>query len=433
MSIASKLEKLQTDLANAYNSIETKGGTIPQNKNTENLSTAIEGISGGGDGSSLNIFVQDTEPEVKKGIWLQTNKTPEHYIYDEEVFIGGEWLDNGVKAEIPGYTYQSPQAVTIGTDVYLFGIGNTSAMYNLAYKYDTLTDTYTQLRNIPFIFVTGCAVSIGTDIYLIGSSDSSSTYKFMYKYDTLTDTYARLTDNPYSFYGGAAVAVGTDIYIIGGLQTPSVIQKYDTLTDTYTRLTDIPYPFKRGSATVVGNKIHLIGSDQSGYYRNHYTYDITSGIYSQMSNYPYSGNAAGNCAVVVGSDIYIFGNMSSEEKKAYKYSTLTNTYTQLTNVPYTCYSGGIAFVGNQIYLFKNKRVQVYALESKTYQQDELVVICQGKYKTVGYEIDLYDNDKDVNSAKYAFADAWYYTTQDGLITNIPTYYGDGTNWIKLKN
>lgn len=48
MSIASELTKLETDITNAYDAIQTKGGTIPSNKNTENLSTAISSISGGG-------------------------------------------------------------------------------------------------------------------------------------------------------------------------------------------------------------------------------------------------------------------------------------------------------------------------------------------------------------------------------------------------
>lgn len=48
MSIATNLEKLETDITNAYDAVQTKGGTIPSDKNTENLSTAISSISGGG-------------------------------------------------------------------------------------------------------------------------------------------------------------------------------------------------------------------------------------------------------------------------------------------------------------------------------------------------------------------------------------------------
>lgn len=48
MSIASELTKLETDITNAYSAVQTKGGTIPSNKNTNNLATAINSISGGG-------------------------------------------------------------------------------------------------------------------------------------------------------------------------------------------------------------------------------------------------------------------------------------------------------------------------------------------------------------------------------------------------
>ena len=52
MSIATEINNLKTNISNAYASIQTKGGTIPTNKNTENLSSAIGSITtgtGGGD------------------------------------------------------------------------------------------------------------------------------------------------------------------------------------------------------------------------------------------------------------------------------------------------------------------------------------------------------------------------------------------------
>ena len=48
MSIATDLQKLETDITNAYDAVQTKGGTIPSDKNTNNLPTAISSISGGG-------------------------------------------------------------------------------------------------------------------------------------------------------------------------------------------------------------------------------------------------------------------------------------------------------------------------------------------------------------------------------------------------
>lgn len=44
MAISDRLTKLATDITSAYTSIENKGGTIPSDKNTNNLATAINSI-----------------------------------------------------------------------------------------------------------------------------------------------------------------------------------------------------------------------------------------------------------------------------------------------------------------------------------------------------------------------------------------------------
>lgn len=61
MSIASELTKLETDITNAYNAINTKGGTIPINKNTNNLATAISSISGGGGATLITKTITENK------------------------------------------------------------------------------------------------------------------------------------------------------------------------------------------------------------------------------------------------------------------------------------------------------------------------------------------------------------------------------------
>ena len=46
MSVASEITALEGYLSSAYTKISEKGGTIPQNKNMQNLTTAIDSISG---------------------------------------------------------------------------------------------------------------------------------------------------------------------------------------------------------------------------------------------------------------------------------------------------------------------------------------------------------------------------------------------------
>lgn len=48
MAIADTINSMKTNITNVYNAIQAKGGTIPTNKNLENLSTAINSIEAGG-------------------------------------------------------------------------------------------------------------------------------------------------------------------------------------------------------------------------------------------------------------------------------------------------------------------------------------------------------------------------------------------------
>lgn len=59
MSIATSLTKLETDITNAYNTINTKGGTIPTDKNTNNLSTSINSIPSGGSATLITKTITE--------------------------------------------------------------------------------------------------------------------------------------------------------------------------------------------------------------------------------------------------------------------------------------------------------------------------------------------------------------------------------------
>ncbi len=109
----------------------------------------------------------------------------------------------------------------------------------------------------------GSSVSIGNDIFIFVDDDSHLGY--VYKYNTLTDTYTRLRDVPYVYDSGSIVAVDNNIYIYGsaagGVENYSkYAYKYNTLTDTYTKITDIPYEFNQGSAVNINNSIYLISN-----------------------------------------------------------------------------------------------------------------------------------------------------------------------------
>lgn len=87
MAIATELETLKTNITNAYNSINTKGGTIPTNKNTENLSSAIESIPSGGSDIPDNAHIVFSNYDDSGYIKKATIKTA--WVSGENKYIAG--------------------------------------------------------------------------------------------------------------------------------------------------------------------------------------------------------------------------------------------------------------------------------------------------------------------------------------------------------
>lgn len=61
MSIQAQIDRINTNIVNAYTTIEAKGGTIPIQANSANLASAIESISGGGDINITNGQIQNLQ------------------------------------------------------------------------------------------------------------------------------------------------------------------------------------------------------------------------------------------------------------------------------------------------------------------------------------------------------------------------------------
>ena len=53
MSISSEIQRIQTNIANAYTVAGNKGATIPQSQNSANLATTIQSIPTGGSTPSV--------------------------------------------------------------------------------------------------------------------------------------------------------------------------------------------------------------------------------------------------------------------------------------------------------------------------------------------------------------------------------------------
>lgn len=145
------------------------------------------------------------------------------YIYRYDT-INNEYIKT--KENFIDYSLMGGKAVLVNNTVYLFGDGQKG------YKYNILDNTFIELERVPFDYQNDTVVGINNNIFLLGSSyEPGSAYeygKYNYKYDTLTNTYKKLEDIPYDFVEGSTVAIGNDIYLLGGTSSANNVYKYKT-------------------------------------------------------------------------------------------------------------------------------------------------------------------------------------------------------------
>ena len=440
-------ENSLSGIANAIRAKSSSQATLLPSE----MAQAIEDLPTGG--GTPNIFMQLTEPETKKGLWLQKDAEFDNIYSDDNVYIEGSWVADKAYP----LSYRAYLGVGIGNMFYMFS-NSKCVKYNL----DTRTETL--IATCPYDMNGGRLVAIGTDIYIFGAgsttysgNNSTGLNKSMYKYNTLTNTYTKLSDLPDYIFGGGACAVGTDIYMFGSMYKTNgnytktnLIYKYNTLTDTYTNLTtetlsSAPLAYSY-AINMDDEHIYITGGCYSGnwYGKNIKKYTISTGtLETVFTNFPSSVTCiASNYSAKVGKYIYIFGGYllaytSVAYRKVVKYDTVNNTAEVLDDMRYD-YTGNYrgTYYDNKIFLIPSaysNGLQVLPLSTKIYENKSLV-IAQGKFSTVGYDVELFSNDKIKSNypIKTSIADAWYY--QNSQITdNIPTYYGNGTSWVKMKN
>lgn len=449
----------------------------------------IFGVTGTSKEATLNIFVGEQEPETKHGIWIRTNEEMTGIAMDKEIWLANDWSDpNIIKYADPPYITpytRRPACALYNGEIYLllFAPSNDMGTYN--YKYNPITNIWTQLANptqnhgyhTNWGAVAAC---VGDKIYVFGGNiyTGIQTVRDAFCYDISTNTWESISDMPVSLQNQAAVTIGTDIYLIGGSyynnsNTYSVgyVYKYDTLTDTYKTLASYPISADGIAAVAIDGVIYAFGgrnvtdvsSGISGYYvtwKNEcYKYDISNNKWSQFadlsdilgyvqgSNGTVKAGIGFHTAVAVGNDIYITGGMvgrsstdttnsSTVTKYHFKYNIENCTWSRMSDLPQEIAYHVAQFTNNAIHVLggTHSANMRYNFNSKQYPEGTVVILRLnnrlGKYvaelitpavRPIG----------DTNIFLNWFEDVLMYL--DGTLQdNLPTYYGDGTKWVQFK-
>lgn len=397
----------------------------------QEMKIALENKAAGGK-VKLNIYAQTTEPTDKDGIWFQTDKTFDKIYFDEYVKrISVEGLDTINKYPTFGDSWIGTSAL-VDNYIYVF-------CCTTVYKYNILTneieDTLTISQDFRY-FSSACTV--GTDIYILSSHSSYST---LFKFDTVDNSLIRTVNTNHSLNGNI-IAIGTDIYLFGGQNAGAVISKYDTTTGVLTSNIATSPIYVQNTSTILvnmGKIIYMIGGNKTSTERYTYKFDTETKEFTKLTNFPSSSSRAG-IGCIIDNYIYIFGKGSSL-KSVYKYNILDNTYIALNDLSLeigfsnTCY-GRAFLVDNKVFIMPQSTENIMYVYALTYDsvysyENNSVVVWDGfgAYKTQLTK----SAENQEGKIQTLFYNAYHYTIENGLDDTIPTYYGDGTQWIKFKN
>lgn len=401
---------------------------LEQDDIINNIMTALQDKGSGG--ASLNIFAQENEPELKRGLWLKTNtyKLQDIFVVDSEDIVvseGGTWDADGAHINLP---YSNGYACATGVGTIMYYCGGYDSNVNKLYAYDTVANTYTQLTNLPFSFGWGGFCELDGFLYFFGGKYAPTT---AYKYSISGGYYTKLTDIPIGFVSAVATPLNGKIYLVTGRPSENsstrynTIYEYDPEQNTYALADATIHSGDCKGAIGFGNSLYIFGSDKEP--NTCYRYDPSTDTSTKLNNIPFG--CVDTYASATNDAIYLVGS-SKSAYALWKYNPVNDSYTQLTNVPYSTWGpvSGALIEDKQLFAIgdttNHVRVQVYNIPKTIYQEvpSDCVLIDQSEnlFKTI-----LFD---DIRSY---FRTILYYL--DGKqVKDISIYYGTGNEWKNIK-
>lgn len=420
--------------------------------NSEDLDAAFmnaqsEALSKIGLDDSLNIFIQEEEPDKKVGLWFQKETTQiDRLLADKDFYQFMEMeVDKYTKASA-FYDYYTPSynsMISYRGKLYQLGIGSRNGSYT-KYVYNDDTNTWTQLVRDTSVSETGVfyheyknAFIYNDEVYFTTNRNDSSrldVYKFNLETNRMDIAYQHTNDTFKKYEEQNMHIAGTPyIYMF---EYYGKYLKVNFITGEYEKMPGtLPSGLSRDIKLFpIGDKIYWFnGSPATMKY-----IDVTSGkVFDTGIEVPYAvpkntGTGTSKCIPyqILDNYIYILANKGGEPGIWY-----VNVETEEVSQFIPCdinLDGASAIHKNKLWGFANDgQIRVFPLETKPFEGNCVVIIPstiaqKGLHAT---EIFACLNFEPGYSVLYSFYNA--YLMQNKEIQKVPTYYGNGTEWIRI--
>tara|TARA_B100001093_G_scaffold520485_1_gene616627 strand:- start:62490 stop:64226 length:1737 start_codon:yes stop_codon:yes gene_type:complete len=242
--------------------------------------------------------------------------------------------------------------ITFSYENYGFSISGSNT--DLVYRYDSNTDSWTQLSNFPggdrgYAY----GVQVGSKAYMgFGSNLSGNFPTDWWEYDIINDSWSQKASFPGNGRNHPAmVSVGDKVFVGCGSNTANLGDwwEYNINSDSWSQKPDIPgndrhhpYYFGIGNYAYVGfghGSVPGPGSNQSGsfIYNDFYRYDPSNDSWLQLDNFPSEARVAGTQFSFNGKGYVLSGDgddhSSLDSGELWEYEPSTDLWTQLPSHP----------------------------------------------------------------------------------------------------
>ncbi|MFB6343453.1 kelch repeat-containing protein [Saccharicrinis sp. FJH62] len=298
--------------------------------------------------------------------------------------------------------------------IYVFGCGTSAtAIGNKAWSYNTGTDTWTQLNDMPVGITEGGIGCIGDKIYLAGGWQGNwAATDSVLMYDTSNGTYAFNSKIPLKLGSSGSCLMDNKMYLFGGwgfpfpnVYHPYVVLSYDPESGSgdITSVPNMNYPHvMHATAEVIDGEIYVIGGvDLPSSYNVQRSEKFDGEKWSPIAEMPVPVTA--HRSIVHDNKILVFGGDSLwTQNKSYsvnciqEYDPVMDTWRLLKQtMPFNRSALGGGKIGNFVYLTggysDDRNPNTFANDIWRFNLDSLYTGFQEVRKTNDRIVSVYPN------------------------------------------
>ncbi|MCS7399348.1 MULTISPECIES: DUF1668 domain-containing protein [Bacillus] len=176
------------------------------------------------------------------------------------------------KADLPEARVHASSSVVDGR-IYIIGGGSTANYAeNQTFMYDPKTNEWTRKANMPTARAGAATVTVDNKIYVMGGRSLEGYVNTVEVYDTKTDTWEKMDDLPFelkipanSLYAGV---IGKKIYVVGSGNTLAHkdygnTYSYDLENKKWEKKQRFNYEVTDGTSAVINDKLYISGGRQA--------------------------------------------------------------------------------------------------------------------------------------------------------------------------